>query len=318
MASAGSTPKPRRAKGEGSLFRHRTATTKHLPEEALPWCAQVSMVGPDGARRYVRGYGPSKAAALANRSKNLAALAKGAGRKPSKKTLKDATKSWADAQPKQTEYVLRSVRTISIHFPTMEKLSLGEITKTKLETALAKAEKSGPAAGRNAYRAIRGVLNFAVKQGWLGKSPLGAIQEPNYRPAVKQKDDLLIDDRMSTFYALNLWALEKSHPMRTILLFMGLGLRPGELLGIEWTSFTRAKATTTLTVDRRVMISPARIEKGSKNGEIRTIPLPPHVVNELAEFQRAWKPAQEAWAENQVFNFRRQDGTFHGSSQMKV
>lgn len=304
-------PKRRRRKGSGSEYID--AQGRYVIEKKV--------LTPEGRKSQVRGYGASWAEAQARFDKNHTALLRGGGRKQSQKSLRDALAAWeaSTASGQQTKY--RTRLSIENHFISKRGNSqLVTITKSQIQKALEAIPEEQPGARRNFLKDVKKILNDAIKRGWITDNPAQYITLGMYEAKNAELDAQEMVPRVNEFRKLLKWLREAERWEFYPLLFMTLGLRISELLGLEWDSVqSRPGGVTVLRVDRQLSADyPQKIVKRVKGKFNRELHLPDFYISAFAEWKfhplTAGEPKQE-WAKEQVFTRRNSRGERVGQRQ---
>ena len=304
----------RRIKGEGSIYQ------THYADGTPVWIADYSVRQPNGKRRRIRGHGATPQEALQRRKENYAKYQRNGGKKPTAKTIRDALNRWLSESETVPENITRVKRVIEAHFIQPEgNLKLSEVTPKIRERALETSEEAGASVPRNLYRSLSGVLTGAVRAQWIESSPLSAVRAPTWKPAVAENDRAYIGKRTGIFLSL-LRKLEKENDYRSTRLWIQeLGLRPGELCGLQWKDvkhIDNSSRATLIIGSTFVPTGHAHIEEGrTKNHETRGIPLRGDFLKAIRSWKKLWKEPAEEWARDQIFTTRRKDGSWHGTAE---
>lgn len=263
--------------GTGSVFQRANGK----------WIALVS-VGPRGARRRIsRTRATQKQAELAL-AKLQSELRK--GQRPTRLTLGAYLRQWLDdsARPTISANTYRGYQDVIGHFDAIAQIPLTALTAEDLERAFnAMVAKKGleknwgpasPKTIRNAQIMMRRALGQAEKRGHVERNvaelvPLRRV--PRYRVAALTPErakailDAIKGDRYEAAYALAF-----------------LGLREGEIRGLAWSDFDRAKRTVSLRHQVFGNGPDARLGPLKTEASEDTIPLPPFIVSRLLEHER--------------------------------
>lgn len=257
--TAGKPDKPRSPNGAGSLYW----TNNHNGRSG--WIYQTSTWDPDKRRsRYIRGFGASPQIAYQRHAELVQKRIKqGSSNTPKTVTLAKYLEIYLnDIQPRIGDQTYRKYKTdITTHIlPTLGKKQIGKITKEDYHNLFYKVlDTTGTSARYHAYKTLSGMLNHAVNNGVIEQNVLKRVPTPQHMSKVKKFDDKYASRRASVSINLLKWLSEPDNKYadhRNRILFMFLGLRRGELLGMEWDSITsidkanNAKLTINRTLNR--------------------------------------------------------------------
>lgn len=126
---------------------------------------------------------------------------------------------------------------------------------------------------RSVYMRLRGLLQAAVDEGLTAYNLNAKIDLP--KPKMDVARILTLSE------AQTLLDILEGHRLAALYhIFLGLGLRRGEGLGLQWSDLDWDKET--ITVRQQVQIIDGKIAKSTpKNDKIRTLPLPTALVERL-------------------------------------
>jgi integrase len=288
------------------------------------WCAYYS-VGSGKTRAFVRGFGKTEAEAIARRETNMKKrfLSGGIGaieRKSRSPRLSKYLVTWLDDYPpdKLGDETRRKYRRDLEHhvLPHLDP-QIADLTSDDLKKLFYKIlpVTATPAARWNAYKTIRTMLNHAVKHGEIDVSPLRLVDAPTLQVKVKEADDKWINRRVSMTKYILRWIGDPQnefHDHYPRVLMMFLGLRRGEILGLEWSCVSnlekKGKATITVTqqLKRHEDGSGWFIYRNTKNKKSRLVPLPELWRKALLQERDKRREANEEWASDLIF--LREDG----------
>lgn len=203
---------------------------------------------------------------------------------------------------------------------------LDSITRAQLntlfnETLMTHATES---ARWNAFKTLRTMLNYAVAEDVIVKSPLTGMKTPSRKTAVQHDDEDLIDKRVKMSKDIIRWIADNNNPhhehyARVLLMFVGM--RRGEILGLEWNRIKQLekKDHANLIVSQTLHryengdgwhilreSNRGRDNAGTKTGNRRRVYLPNRWRLALLEERRKQRTAKEEWANELVF--LREDG----------
>ncbi len=204
----------RRSKGTGSVYRSGTR-----------WIAQLDLGVVNGRRKFYRRTFASQKQA----QQHLKAGATGPANPPSVAAyLADALDARAHGLRPRT---LRSYQqTVKHHIdPYLGHLKLPALTPQAVDAWLRqlRLEQRGTATVRYARVVLRALLHDAEKAGWLARNPVGLS-----RPIRHTKREI---QPLSEAQARALLTATAGHWIAPIVIvLLGLGLRLGECLGLQW------------------------------------------------------------------------------------
>lgn len=235
--------KQRKPRGSGSTFQT-------MKNGKLQWCACVSMteIDEDGEkrRRFIRGYGDTEALAIKARSQAMTRRMKGEVSNVGIRSvrLSKLLSQWLDPsngyklgdesrrkyQNDITRHVIEVLNDPQIH--TLDKKNLTELFHKTLPK-----NGVGHSAIYHTFVNLNTMFNWSVKQEIIDENPLDHVERVDKTNDSAAKDAELINQRTSLFLRF-LEKLEdpnhKFHEHYLLFLFMSLGLRRAELLGLEW------------------------------------------------------------------------------------
>jgi integrase len=205
----------RRSKGTGSVYKR----------SAGRWVAQLDLGVVNGRRKFYRRTFASQKAA----QQHLKAGTTGPANPPSVAAyLADALEARAHSLRPRT--VRSYQRTVDLHVaPFLGHLKLSDITPQAVDTWLRQLRLAGrgTATVRYARCVLRALLHDAEKAGWLARNPVGLS-----RPIRHTKREI---QPLSEAQARALLVATSGHWIAPIVIvLLGLGLRLGECLGLQW------------------------------------------------------------------------------------
>ncbi|HLX33062.1 MAG TPA: site-specific integrase [Gaiellaceae bacterium] len=156
----------------------------------------------------------------------------------------------------------------------------------------------------NYLKPLQGVLRLAVRRRIIADNPFAHLTDDD-RPAVRKKKQAHVwsDEQLSALLAASQRLAQKptSYYDYTPLLRLTarLGLRLGEVLGLQWTDFDRAGGVLHVRRQwlRTTQYGPTKTDSGT-----RTIPLPHDLQNELVELRVASRYSRD---DDPIFASRR-------------
>jgi integrase len=265
----------RNEKGRGSVFQMADGT----------WVAKISVRGPDGKRKRIQRKARSEAHAKILRDELLAEY-------PERKVSSSATLTVAAFLSRYLETaVLPELATgtyqsyetaIRNHIvPWIGNQWLRSLKPLEINEWLATLLRNGTGARtrQNAYAVLRAALEEAVRLQVIPANPCGAVRRPTVKRGKIRVFEL--SERMAILDAV------VSHRLfGAYLLALTLGMRQGELFGLQWKDIDFAAGA--LTVERQAVENKGRVEIGPPKTEagFRTIPLDDDCLESLRERQR--------------------------------
>lgn len=313
------TPKER-ADGEGSVYETTRGNAK--------WCASYTVWNTDpetGEKRrsFVRGYGATKPEAIARRAKNL------------NKRLTGQTKTRTrDLSPTLNAYITTYLnskatevspetwrkikRNFEIHISKhIGAIKISQITEEQLNDLFYETlEEAGTSARMNAYKDLNALFNFALRRKVINENPLQYVVRPKHQQTqTLEYDKKYINRRMGYAKGMLKWLQteeagqwQRHYPR---ILFMFLGLRRAELLGLEWKNVNRIKTAnkSSIVINRQLKrhekhtgksgwYIDERVKTDSSN---RVIYLPETWRKALLKQKRLNLAAKEEWQNDLVF-----------------
>ena len=316
--------------GTGSVYLGKKKARGHVYEY---WIAQITVPTEDGKRKYVTGSAPAslgearaKKLAIERRNKKLAALLSGPEpivRETRTPKISAYLDTWLDSYPPHKlndDGRHKYRREFELHIlpfydPMLHQITTDDLRKLFYRTLPAKGRT--PRSVYTAYRALGTMLRYATDKDdarHIAVNPMQGVSVQRPASRVTEGDDKWINRRVNMTRYLLVWLSDPTSPGNTYhhaylrVLFMLLGLRRSELLGLEWACFhnleKRGKATVTIRQQlKRRDGGIWYIHPETKNKKNRTILLP-ELWREaaLAWRDNAARPkANEAWASDLVF-----------------
>lgn len=302
----------RRIPGEGSVFQ---TNNNGKPS----YCASISYQDENDKRRFVRGYGTTPQQALQRRRANLNRLLSKnpEERRRSGRTVKSLFDEWTEFNQGRiaastAEKYRESIEGHILPFVGDEPLALLDGARlNKLFTD--DLATVGPSARAHAYKVFSTLSNWAVRNAYVDRSPLRLIKAPKNTIAVRESDQARASYRNNIAAYLINWLDDPENPHYDDyprVLFMFIGLRRGELLGLTWNCVnnlnTKGKATLVIRqqMDRHRKgegLTGWYIRNTTKTGKTRSIPLPERWRKALLVEKRKNREAKEEWASDLVF-----------------
>jgi integrase len=153
---------------------------------------------------------------------------------------------------------------------------LPDITSKKITAWYIRRLKScSPSTVRIAHQILSGFFSWCVEQNDLPASPMAKVKPPR---AEKTERKALSEDQIKLLLD---YVADKPFVGRVIRLALGTGLRRGELAALRWSDLDLN--TGRLTVSKAIVkVGSCEIETRPKTAAgIRSISLPPSLINEL-------------------------------------
>lgn len=289
--------KPKQAlNGQGSLYE-----TANYNGNA-GWVRQTSHWNEaTGKRYYIRGFGHSKIAAIQAHERavkkreaktsqsfeTVAAIQAEANRVP---TFNEYVETWLKfKEPEIGAQTYRKYRKdLENHIlPHIGNKALNECGREDFHDLFYTELKNiGTSARFHAFKTFSFVMNSAFNEAKIERNYLKMIKTPKHITVVKQEDERWISYRVGISRSMQRW-LEKPdtpyHEHYARIMFMFLGLRRGEILGMSWNNIANLskKGKATLTVaqtlqrhEKHTGQSGFYIQEYTKNKKTRIIHLP--------------------------------------------
>ncbi len=260
----------RRGRGEGSVFQRADGL----------WSGSISL-GVDANGRRVRRtcYAASKAEVLAKLNGIRADVAGGV-LEPTKTTLAKYLDQWLgditnEVKPNTKLCYASTVRLYVV--PNIGSVLLSKILPAHVQGLLRSLEKDdkSPRIRQLTHSVLRVALKKAVRLGLIVRNPVDAVDPPRVVKAPRT----VLDGPQCTALLKSLVGTPQ-HALYTTAL--GMQMRQGELLGLQWSEvdFTAAsiRVEATLIEQAGRIIGRASVKTASGN---RTIAMPPVVVSAL-------------------------------------
>ena len=268
-----------RGKGEGSIWKRRDKR----------WTAQLDLGWINGRRRRKTFYGQSREEVAGLLTDAIAHQRHGGPVPFGKRTVSQQMDSWLDSirPPTVRERTWQGYEGLArLHI----KPAIGDIRLTKLNREIVQAFLNKKARGKNALAqtTVRGIrtclgqaLGVALLDGAITLNSAALAKLP------KKRRPKIVP--LSEAQTRALLAAAKGSRLETLLLVaLRLGLRKGEILGLQWSDIDLDKQT--LKVDRSIQrIKGQRLAPGPLKTEesYRPIPVPDKVAKALRAHQVA-------------------------------
>jgi integrase len=259
-----------RGKREGSIGQRKDGR----------WCARIDLGYQNGRRRRKSIYGYTRAEVAAALTATLASTAKGEPIPNARATFASLIKQWLDSiappvrRPRTVEFYELLTR---LHIvPAIGNVHLAKLEPAMIQSLLSQKSKEGlsPGTVRHIRATLRRALNFGVRMRMLSFNAASHVETP---AAEHEIVPLSSDD------AARLLDAAKDTPIGALLvLAVRLGLRRGELLGLQWSDVNLDDRT--LSIQRSIQRIPGRPLEAAPlktRGSRRAINLPEEVMRTL-------------------------------------
>lgn len=306
----------RSVRGGGSVFQ----TVVHGKKQ---WCASMSHYDEDGKRVFIRGFGATPSQAIKRRQANLEKRLIRDGeiiRRPKSPLLSKYAITWlnsmTESQMNENSKHRHLKRLENWVYPTLDKpiASIQPIEIEKLLYTTMSKQQAGDSAVVNVHKTLHALFNHAVRFGLLEKHPMDQVSTPHAEIKVRADDDKYISKRKRIARDLLKWLHNPEcefHASYAFILFMFLGLRRAELIGLTWDciSSLKKKNHATLTVkqqwQRNEVTKQWSLVPRTKQKKDRTIALPESFRLALLEQKRTMTPSTSEID----FVFTKEDGS---------
>lgn len=204
----------------------------------------------------------------------------------------DATKPLADLEESKrakrhslkTDETYRAV--VALYLPAwLGDLPLSKVLPDHLEDAYRALEAAGRSQGTiyKLHTVIRASLSLAVKRGHVPQNAAKSLASPP-QPTVAKRGTAFSRADQDAIIA----ALKNSRSRARWELALGLGLRPGEALGLEWKHVDLAERSILIEQQIQMIQNALRLVPYTKgNRSNRKIPLPEYLAEILDEHREA-------------------------------
>lgn len=273
---ADSGPRRRRGSGEGSIYQRKDGR----------WVAAVTIGG--GKRKTY--YGETQGEVLAKKTKALRELQLGIAPADDRLTVKQYMQSWLEGRKVSSKKPLRYTTLrdyesrIRLYIePNLGSIRLSKLTPDDIEKMLAKMQAEGlsPRTCQYVHAVLRTALQTAVRRGKVARNVATLIDSPSgQHESVKP----LEVEEAKRFLA----AAAKEELLGSLyIVALGLGLRKGEALGIQWVDVDLEKGRLWIRhgLQRQTGKGLVLVEPKSKTSK-RSLALPPFVVDAFKEQRR--------------------------------
>ncbi|MCI1637239.1 MAG: site-specific integrase [Bifidobacterium crudilactis] len=300
------------SRGGGSVYE-----TTHNNKSC--WCADRSITE-NGKRRKIRAYGDTAKSATANLNRLLRKRIT-QGMKPvhAAPTLKQFLPVWlthvkASAAVDSTRLKYEQDQKNHI-IPLLGGRRLDTITGTELEHVFYTDLPAylGPRAVQHCFTELNSLFIYAIKHDVITKNPMRTVERPKYKPKIRDKQEKFISRYISMNRNLLKWLETPDCPFHDDyprVLFMMLGLRRAEVLGLTWDCVTNLdrKNHAILTIQQELMrhetnsgLTGWYIAGRTKNNQKRTILLPERWRKALIEEKHKNRIGKNEWNKNLIF-----------------
>ena len=280
--------------GSGSVFE----TTNHGRHV---WRASRPLEHVEGGRRFITGTGPTREAALRALENNIKKrIAIGpTERIKHTPTVSEFTETWLQRGGIQASTKKKQLSDLRTHIlPAVGKWELGQLTHETLQPLVTELTEKH-SAGWHALTTFRGMLSYAVQQEVIKTNPLKSFTIGRKKVAARDADEKYITPRTNIYWRLMGKISDPNNPYHDVFplfLIAGLGLRPSEALGLEWSCVRQLNAAGKASIEVRQQlarhdpeiegISGYYIKNTTKNKKVRVIPLPEPWRKALLEQKR--------------------------------
>jgi integrase len=274
------TGKNRRPKGDGALYYSKSKNL-YIAE----WHQVVG-----GIEKRFSTSGATEQQALERKTAKIRRLETGIitktrqySKKPSKKSPSIAMfmEEWLRLRTSIDPNTREKYRnTITLHvIPYIGQRTIRSITLEDIDQLFNSHLKDlKPAARWHTWTYLRTMLNYAVKLDRMKKNPMSKLDPPEKIIQVEEADDRLIDDRTATAMRLLAWMMNpnnKYHDDLGRFTTAFLGLRPGELLGLQREDIEQDNGYMTITIRHQLDVhGHQKIKPQTKTKNERTITVP--------------------------------------------
>lgn len=280
--------------------------------------AQVSYTDETGRRRFIRGVGMTERQALQRRQANIAKhLASPPVRDSAPAlTVRDVFTRWIDSYGPNdisTEVRRKHRRQGELHIlPFLAEVPIADLDRERVQRFLSHDIAALPdGAWRNTYKVVKTMLTWATNNDLIARNPITGVKQRTYKAAVHDDDIQLIDKRTTIALDLLRWLKDEQHKHYVLILFMFLGLRRSELLGLTWNCIDDDDTDVGARIHVRQQLSRAKgqgwfIDPRTKNNKSRIVYMPHEWWVDLTWHKVTTYPEIGDWRDDLVF--RRDDG----------
>ncbi|MCI1868325.1 tyrosine-type recombinase/integrase [Bifidobacterium crudilactis] len=300
-------------RGAGSVFK-TTNNGKSC------FCASKTVTSVNGKRRFIRGFGDTEKAAYASLERLLRRhLENPSVPKSVSPKLKDFLPVWlkhVKASDVQDSTLLKYQRDQEHHIlPLLGDLRLESITSQDLENVFYTdlPRILGPRAIQHCYTELNSLLIYANSIDVIESNPMRLVKRPTYSTKIKQKQNRFMGRYKDMSKHLLTWLEQEDCPYHDDyprVLFMMLGLRRAELLGLTWDCVKNLnrKNKAVLIIHQELMrhevnsgLTGWYIADRTKNSKPREITLPERWRKALIEEKNKGRKGGNGWDANLIF-----------------
>lgn len=284
------------------------STYQQIKNGRVQWVAAISVreEAEDGTikRRYIRGFGETEALAIKARSAAISRRMKGQAKNTGDRAprLSKLLDRWLDPSNgyKLGDESRRKYRNdITRHvIDVLGDPQFNHLNKEVLTTLFHKTLPQngvGQSAIYHTFINFNTLMNWCVKQEIIDENPMDHVERVAKSNASASKDRELINQRTNMFLRFLEKLDDEDHPYhehRLMFLFMSLGLRRAELLGLEWGNSVKnlnKKDSCYLLVKQQLGFITGQgfyIKPHTKNLKERTVYLPEEFRKDLIKHKR--------------------------------
>jgi integrase len=280
--------------------------------------AQVSYTDENGRRRFIRGVGMTERQAMQRRQANIAKRLASPPVRDSAPALTvcDVFTRWIDSYGPNdisTEVRRKHRRQGELHIlPFLADVPIADLDRERAQRYLSHDSAALPdGAWRNTYKVVKTMLTWATNTDLIPRNPITGVKQRTYKAAVHDDDIQLIDKRTTIALDLLRWLKDEQHKHYVLILFMFLGLRRSELLGLTWKCIDDDDEEVGARIHVRQQLARAKgqgwfIDPRTKNNKSRIVYMPREWWVDLTWHKMTTYPEIGDWRDDLVF--RRDDG----------
>jgi integrase len=283
--------------------------------------AQVSYTDENGRRRFIRGVGMTERQAMQRRQANIAKRLASPPVRDSAPALTvcDVFTRWIDSYGPNdisTEVRRKHRRQGELHIlPFLADVPIADLDRERAQRFLSHDSAALPdGAWRNTYKVVKTMLTWATNTDLIPRNPITGVKQRTYKAAVHDDDIQLIDKRTTIALDLLRWLKDEQHKHYVLILFMFLGLRRSELLGLTWKCIDDDDEEVGARIHVRQQLARAKgqgwfIDPRTKNNKSRIVYMPHEWWVDLTWHKMTTYPEIGDWRDDLVF--RRDDWHAH-------